>query len=128
MMAGFGASPKAKPAKKEPLSPKKQWTAFLRLKDDGAAPVDVYARDAATDGDEWQLIGQVAVGAGASAAEAVQYQKRLILEHAGRLSPRLKAATKTLAMGIAEGDGVVPWALCVLYNPYFFLFLCVCVT
>ena len=38
--------------------------------------------------------------------EAVQYQKRLILEHAMRMSPRLRVAKATLECGLGEEGAV----------------------
>ena len=105
--AGFGAKGKAKVAKKEQVSPRRQWSAYTKLTEGGVQPVCVYARDGATEGDEWLLVGNVAIEAKEGSAEqAAQYQKRLILEHAARLSPRLKVAQASLDCGI-ESDGTV---------------------
>ena len=94
--AGFGSKGKV-PKKKELVSPKRQWDAYTRLTEAGATAVKVFARDGAVEGDEWLLVGQLAIDAAeGSAAQAAQYQKRLILEHAARMSPRLKVAQARL--------------------------------
>ena len=94
--AGFGSKGKA-PKKKELVSPKRQWDSYTRITEAGVKPVKVFARDGATEGDVWMLVGQLAIDAAEGSAEqAAQYQKRLILEHAARLSPRLKVAQARL--------------------------------
>ena len=110
-MAGFGggggktkAAPK-KGAKKEPVSARKQWTAWSRLTDGGAESIKVFARDGKLESDEWLHVGQVAVGKGATLEQGLQFQKRLILEHAMRMSPRLAIAKASLVMGFAQGGG-----------------------
>lgn len=98
--AGFGSKGKA-PKKKELVAPKRQWDSYTRLTEAGAKPVKCFARDAAKDGDEWMLVGNLAIAAAdGSAEQAAQYQKRLILEHAARMSPRLKVAQATLEVGL----------------------------
>tara|TARA_B100000795_G_C22779312_1_gene431463 strand:- start:20 stop:718 length:699 start_codon:yes stop_codon:yes gene_type:complete len=94
--AGFGSKGKA-PKKKELVSPKRQWDSYTRITEAGVKPIKVFARDTAADGDVWMLVGNVAIDAAdGSAEQAAQYQKRLILEHAARLSPRLKVAQVSL--------------------------------
>ena len=95
--AGFGSKGKA-PKKKELVSPKRQWDSYTRITEAGVKPIKVFARDTAKDGgDEWMLVGNLAIDAAdGSAEQAAQYQKRLILEHAARLSPRLKVAQVSL--------------------------------
>jgi len=98
--AGFGSKGKA-PKKKELVSPKRQWDSYTRITEAGVKPIKVFARDTAADGDVWMLVGNVAIDAAdGSAEQAAQYQKRLILEHAARLSPRLKVAQATLDTGL----------------------------
>ena len=94
--AGFGSKGKA-PKKKELVSPKRQWDSYTRITEAGAKPIKAFARDTAKDGDTWMLVGNLAIDAAdGSAEQAAQYQKRLILEHAARLSPRLKVAQVSL--------------------------------
>ena len=102
--AGFGSKAKA-PKKKELVAPKRQWDSYTRLTEAGAKPVKCFARDAAKDGDEWMLVGNLAIAAAdGSAEQAAQYQKRLILEHAARMSPRLKVAQVGLEDSIPNPD------------------------
>ena len=112
-MAGFGAAKpagskkgKAKaPKKKELVAPKRQWDSYTRITEAGAKPVKCFARDAAKDDDEWMLVGNLAIAAvDGSAEQAAQYQKRLILEHAARMSPRLKVAQVGLEDSIPSPD------------------------
>lgn len=95
--AGFGSKGKV-PKKKELVSPKRQWDSYTRITEAGVKPIKVFARDTAKDGgDEWMLVGNLAIDAAdGSAEQAAQYQKRLILEHAARMSPRLKVAQVSL--------------------------------
>lgn len=105
--AGFGSKAKA-PKKKEPVAPKRQWDSYTRLTEAGAKPVKCFARDAAKDGDEWMLVGNLAIDAAdGSAEQAAQYQKRLILEHAARMSPRLKVAKVGLEDSIPKPDATL---------------------
>ena len=102
--AGFGSKAKA-PKKKELVAPKRQWDSYTRLTEAGAKPVKCFARDGAKDGDEWMLVGNLAIAAAdGSAEQAAQYQKRLILEHAARMSPRLKVAQVCLEDSIPNPD------------------------
>ena len=115
MMAGFGASAStgsktkkkkgagggAKAAKTE-LSPKRQWDKFKDLVSDGAERVAVYAK---LPDDKWIEVGEVAVGAKGTAAQAAQFNKRLILEHAPRVHPPFGLRAKDLIAGIAGDDG-----------------------
>lgn len=120
-MAGFGGGAPSKsksvkgkkgakggkgPATKG-LSARKQWDTYTKLKDGGAASARVFARDGAVDGDEWLLVGNVAAEQGDALAAAAHFQKRLILEHAARMSPRLLVAKSTLELGCESGDDVV---------------------
>ena len=110
-MAGFGGggtpskAAAKKGAKKEPVSARKQWNALTRLTDGGSESTKVFARDSKLDADEWLHVGQVAVGKDTTLEQGLQYQKRLILEHATRMSPRLAIAKATLEMGVAKGGG-----------------------
>jgi len=127
-LAGFGgATPaKAKPAKgakggkggkaqgrkaqggaSKGLSARKQWDLYTKVRDGGSPAAKVFARDGAIEGDEWLFVGSVAAEQGQDAlAAAAHYQKRLILEHAARMSPRLHVAKNTLELGW-EVDGEI---------------------
>lgn len=131
-LAGFAApkpAKKAEPSKKKragkaktakpasALSPRTQWNKYNELEKAGAT-APVYARDSATDADEWQKVGTVAAANVGELAAAAQYQKRLILEHACRMYPRLALAQKTLEGGLEVSDNSVePLGKGVVENP-----------
>ena len=77
-----------------------------RLTEGGVEPTRVFARDGALEADEWLHVGDVAVSSDGSVDQAVQYQKRLILEHAARVNPRLAVAQKTLDTGFETGGEI----------------------
>eukprot|EP00965_Chrysotila_dentata_P251755 6210248-Pleurochrysis_carterae.AAC.2 len=103
-MAGFGkAAPSQVTTKKNkagkkapPLSAKRQWDRYSALLKDGCSPCDVYARDGSDDNDEWALVGSIAFDKAGSAQASAMCQKRLILEHAARMFPRLKLQKASL--------------------------------
>ena len=115
MMAGFGA-PAAKGSKGSKkgsktskkgvgktaeLSPKRQWDKFKELVSVGAERHAVFAQ---LD-DKWTVVGSVAVASPGTAAQAAQFNKRLILEHAPRVNPALQLRAKELVCGLAGADG-----------------------
>ena len=113
-MAGFGASkPKKGGGKKKgsakkavratamDVSPKRQWDKFKELVSSGEKRTAVFAQ---LDG-KWTEVGDVAVAPPATAAQAAQVNKRLILEHAPRVKPALQLRSKELVAGIAGADG-----------------------
>ena len=115
MMAGFGgaAAPskkkagakkgkKAKAPKAEGLSPKRQWDIFKELVSGGQPRHPVFAR---LDDNDWVEVGDVAVAAGGTAEQAAHAQKRLALEHAPRVAPKLALRAKDLVLGVAEKEG-----------------------
>lgn len=117
-MAGFGSSSDStgkkggskkatKPASK--LSMKRQWERFKELVSNGAPRVPVYARIGA-DG-TWTSVGDVACEDGIDAAAAVQLHKRLILEHAARVSPKLALQAKNLECGYSKKGDQEPQVL-----------------
>lgn len=126
LMAGFGAAdsaPKKKPsqgvkptgkaaskaankvARSSGLSAKKQWDRHSELIVTGAATTSVWARPAnaedGEDGEDWMEVGTISAEEPSSLEAAAHAQKRLILEHAGRLSPRL-LVLKALEAGYGE--------------------------
>ena len=118
-MAGFGgAQPKSKVAKggkggkskagptTKGLSARKQWDLYTKLRDGDGQTAKVYARDGAAEGDEWLYVGIVAAECQDTFAAAAHFQKRLILEHAARMSPRLRVAKSTLELGCEAGDKI----------------------
>ena len=118
MMAGFGGAAsggktggkkggkKAKAGKSGSLTPKRQWDQFRDLVSGGAERTRVYAQ---LDG-KWTEVGDVAVKSPGTPAQAAQYNKRLILEHAARVKPALQLRARELVAGIA-GAGGEPEAL-----------------
>ena len=58
--------------------------------------VKVHARDGSTEDDAWEFIGTVTFEESASAEAAASFQKRLILEHAARMFPRLAVKQSSL--------------------------------
>eukprot|EP00316_Scyphosphaera_apsteinii_P017207 CAMPEP_0119302822 /NCGR_PEP_ID=MMETSP1333-20130426/4358_1 /TAXON_ID=418940 /ORGANISM="Scyphosphaera apsteinii, Strain RCC1455" /LENGTH=189 /DNA_ID=CAMNT_0007305299 /DNA_START=106 /DNA_END=678 /DNA_ORIENTATION=- len=112
-MAGFGStsnsgstSKKKKniKAKSPGLSAKKQWDKYkLLVSSNSHLSSEVYARDGSSEADEWALIGRVAFEKPASPEQAAFAQKRLILEHAARLYPRLSVKKAALECGLDKG-------------------------
>ena len=112
-MAGFGASaPKKGGGKKKggakkagtsgtQVSPKRQWDIFKELVSSGEKRTAVFAQ---LDG-KWTEGGDVAVSPPATAAQAAQVNKRLILEHAPRVKPALQLRAKELVAGVLGADG-----------------------
>ena len=107
-MAGFGAPAGGKSAKqavaaKTELSPKRQWDKFKELLADGSPRHRVFVQ---LD-DKWTEVGEVAVAPPGTPAQAAQYNKRLIMEHAPRVAPALALRSTELKLGI-EGDNGEP--------------------
>ena len=113
-MAGFGggaapSSKKKKGAKKDKtaeLSPKKQWDRLKEFARAGEPRNAVYAR--ARGEEDWFKVGEVATKAGVDLATAVQTHKRMILEHAVRVSPKHSTRAKELECGFGTGDAGEP--------------------
>ena len=77
---------KAKPAG---VTAKQQWDLFCDLRSsDQVLTAGVYAR-LPDEGAEWLDVGAVIVEAPGTRAQAAMLNKRLILEHAARLYPKL---------------------------------------
>ena len=106
-MAGFGAPAGGKSAKpvvaKTELSPKRQWDKFKELVADGSPRHRVFVQ---LD-DKWTEVGDLAVAPPGTPAQAAQYNKRLILEHASRVAPALALRSTELKLGI-EGENGEP--------------------
>ena len=79
----------------------RQWDKFNKLVADGAQRTKVFAQ---LD-DKWTEVGDVAVEASGTPAQAAQYNKRLILEHAVRVNPGLMLRARELKTGIAGASG-----------------------
>jgi hypothetical protein len=106
-MAGFGAPAGGKSAKpvvaKTELSPKRQWDKFKELVADGSPRHRVFVQ---LD-DKWTEVGDLAVAPPGTPAQAAQYNKRLIMEHASRVAPALALRSTELKLGI-EGENGEP--------------------
>ena len=104
-MAGFGAPAGGKSANvaKTELSPKRQWDKFKELVADGSPRHRVFVQ---LD-DKWTEVGDLAVAPPGTPAQAAQYNKRLIMEHASRVAPALALRSTELKLGI-EGENGEP--------------------
>ena len=106
MMAGFGApsskakagKTKAKAGKVVPPSPKKQWDRFKSHRSAGIQGTPVFARVSGTADAPWLEVGDV-TAEGAEVSSVVQMHKRLILEHAVRVYPKLMPHARNLDCG-----------------------------
>lgn len=110
-MAGFGAAKPAKAkgkAKKPPgISTKSSWDMFRELRSsDKVLTSSVFAK-LPEDEAKWMNVGGIIVEAPGSRVQAVTAQKRLILEHAARLHPKLALRSRELLCGYSDTeDGV----------------------
>lgn len=108
-----GAKTKGAAVKKAPLSMKRQWDRHQQLVGSGQPRNAVFARIQGDEESGWVEVGDVATAPGTDLAGAVQLHKRLILEHAARVSPKLSLKAKSLECGFAAagGDGDSPAVL-----------------
>ena len=122
VMAGFGAgrkkATKAKAPKKAPsgVTAKQSWELFRELRSsDNVLTTSVFAR-LPEEGEKWLNVGGVIVEAPGSRTQAVNAHKRLILEHAARMHPKLALRSRELVCGFIEaGEApgeVVPLERC----------------
>ena len=121
IMAGFGggsSAGKKKAAKKKPsgVTAQQSWETFRTLRSsDQVLTTTVFAR-LPDDDAKWLNVGGVIVEAPGTRAEAVNSNKRLILEHAARLHPKLAVRSRELVCGyIQTGEApgeVVPLEKC----------------
>ena len=107
--AGKAASKAAnRAAKSAGLSAKRQWDSHTALVAAGGATTLAWARAAADE--EWLEVGTLSATSEAELSAAAHMQKRLILEHAGRLEPRLRLAPALEAGHGADAGSVTPAA------------------
>lgn len=106
--SGKAASKAAnKAARSAGLSAKRQWDHHSDLLKSGCATTSVWARPANSDeGVEWVEVGTISAKEASDLGAAAHAQKRLILEHAGRLSPKL-LVLKTLECGFGDDVGSI---------------------
>ena len=107
---------KAKTPKPGDITAKQSWELFRQLRDsDKVQATTVFARLPEDDA-KWLNVGGVIVEAPGNRHQAVNQNKRLILEHAARLHPRLALRSRELVCGYIEtGEApgeVVPLTKC----------------
>jgi hypothetical protein len=107
VMAGGAPSKKkakAKAQKKAPsgVTAKQSWDLFRELRSsDNVLTTSVFAR-LPEEGEKWLNVGGVIVEAPGSRTQAVNAHKRLILEHAARMHPKLAVRSRELVCGFIE--------------------------
>ena len=121
MMAGFGGGAnRSQKSKRKPkpsgVTVKQSWEKFRQLRDsENVQTTTVFAR-LPDDDAKWLNVGGVIVEAPGDRQQAVNQNKRLILEHAARLHPKLALRSRELVCGFIEtGDApgeVVPLTKC----------------
>ena len=109
-MAGFGGAAKktgkAKKSKPSGLTAKASWEIFRELRSsENVQTSSVFAR-LPDEGAKWMNVGGVIVEAPGTRLQAVNGQKRLILEHAARLQPKFALRSRELLCGYSDAtDG-----------------------
>ena len=110
-MAGFGsaapkkAKSKAGKASKKGLDPMKQWSIYSELRKlDDVTTTSVYAR-LPGEGEKWKEVGGCVVQLPGTRQQGVMLHKRLILEHAARLSPSHALRSRELLCGYTDLPG-----------------------
>lgn len=109
IMGGFGGGGskgtqerKAKTPKPGDITAKQSWELFRQLREsDKVQATTVFAR-LPDDDAKWLNVGGVIVEAPGNRQQAVNQNKRLILEHAARLHPRLALRSRELVCGYIE--------------------------
>jgi len=121
-MAGFGAASKGggkksrAKAKPSGVTAKQSWELFRELRSsDKVQTTTVFAKLPEVDA-KWLNVGGVIVEAPGTRVQGVNFNKRLILEHAARLHPPLALRSRELVCGFIEtGEApgeVVPLEKC----------------
>ena len=113
LMAGFGGAAKkpgkAKKSKEKPsgVTAKASWELFRELRSgDNVLTTSVFAR-LPDEGAKWMNVGGVIVQEPGTRLQAVNGQKRLILEHAARLHPKFALRSRELLCGYSDTtDGI----------------------
>ena len=122
VMAGGKKKATKKKATKAPkkapsgVTAKQSWERFRELRSsDNVLTTTVFAR-LPEEGEKWLNVGGVTVEAPGSRIQAVNAHKRLILEHAARMHPKLAVRSRELVCGFIEtGEApgeVVPLEKC----------------
>ena len=105
MAQGFGAPP----AKPKGLTEKKQWKTYQELVLKGEPTVQVMVRIPDTKDAKWYGVGKVTAGGEGTIAEAVEHQKRLIMEHARRVHTPLKEFKDAFDIGLQADPELEPF-------------------
>ena len=103
MAQGFGAPP----AKPQGLTEKKQWKLYQELVLKGEPSVTVMVR--VPDTAKWYGVGKVTAGGEGTIAQAVEHQKRLIMQHARRVHPPLATFKDTFDIGLQADPELEPF-------------------
>lgn len=105
MAQGFGTPP----AKPKGLTEKKQWKTYQELVLKGEPTVQVMVRIPDKKDAKWYGVGKVTAGGEGTIAEAVEHQKRLIMEHARRVHTPLKEFKDTFDIGLQADPELEPF-------------------
>ena len=105
MAQGFGAPP----AKPKGLTEKKQWKTYQELVLKGEPTVQVMVRIPDTKDAKWYGVGKVTAGGEGTIAQAVEQQKRLIMEHARRVHTPLKEFKDAFDIGLQADPELEPF-------------------
>ena len=105
MAQGFGA-PSAKP---KGLTEKGQWKTYQALVLKGEPTVSVMVRIPDKKGAKWYGVGRVNAGGEGTIAQAIEHQKRLIMEHARRVHAPLKGFKGAFDIGLQADPELEPF-------------------
>ena len=105
MAQGFGA-PSAKP---KGLTEKGQWKTYQALVLKGEPTVSVMVRIPDKKDAKWYGVGRVNAGGEGTIAQAIEHQKRLIMEHARRVHAPLKGFKGAFDIGLQADPELEPF-------------------
>jgi hypothetical protein len=106
MAQGFGTAPSAKP---KGLTEKGQWKTYQALVLKGEPTVSVMVRIPDKKDAKWYGVGRVAAGGEGTIAQAIEHQKRLIMEHARRVHAPLKGLKGAFDLGLQADPELEPF-------------------
>ena len=105
MAQGFG-TPSAKP---KGLTEKGQWKTYQALVLKGEPTVSVMVRIPDKKDAKWYGVGRVNAGGEGTIAQAIEHQKRLIMEHARRVHAPLKGFKGAFDIGLQADPELEPF-------------------
>lgn len=105
MAQGFGAPS----AKRKGLTEKGQWKTYQALVLKGEPTVSVMVRIPDKKDAKWYGVGRVTAGGEGTIAQAVEHQKRLIMEHARRVHAPLKGFKGAFDIGLQADPELEPF-------------------